>query len=84
MNDKDKLESLWLIREEAMKDMYASECRFSWDEATRDRFSAALQAFMEADFAYIAEFNKQTEDTSDAVDSAYEAWLEAFNQEGEY
>ena len=65
VNDKDKLESLWLIREEAMKDMYASECRFSWDEATRDRFSAALQAFMEADFSYIAEFNKQTEETDE-------------------
>ena len=65
VNDKDKLESLWLIREEAMKDMYASECRFSWDEATRDRFSAALQAFMEADFTYIAEFNKQTEGIDD-------------------
>tara|TARA_R110000850_G_scaffold1400_1_gene8063 strand:+ start:468 stop:752 length:285 start_codon:yes stop_codon:yes gene_type:complete len=65
VNDKDKLERLWAIREDAMKDMYASECRFNWDEDTRDRFSAALQAFMEADFTYIAEFNKQTEDTDE-------------------
>ena len=30
------------------------------------------------------EFEDEYYATSDAVDDAYEAWLEAFNQEGEY